>query len=173
MINILTWFILSYGLMNIMVYGSIFQGFRDFFQKWGNNKLLPFNGWVKGILGSSNKLSGPMIASVYAAAIGLLFGNLLNTYMFTFDSKIQLIIIVVLLGSITAGEAMAYASTKVKEILLFSSIAQAALAVLVFFSGFVGWAAVMIAANAFTKFILFQWPLLQCVKYFNHDYVFM
>ncbi len=53
MINILTWFILSYGLMNIMVYGSIFQGFRDFFQKWGNNKLLPFNGianFISGII---------------------------------------------------------------------------------------------------------------------------
>ena len=38
MVNILTWFILSYGLMNIMVYGSIFQGMRDFFQRWGGNK---------------------------------------------------------------------------------------------------------------------------------------
>jgi len=119
-------------------------------------KLLPFNGWVKGILGSSNKLSGPMIASVYAAAIGLLFGNLLNTYMFTFDSKIQLIIIVVLLGSITAGEAMAYASTKVKEILLFSSIAQAGIVILVFINGLVGLGLVLVMANAFAKFVLFM-----------------
>ena len=53
MINILTWFILSYGLMNIMVFGSIFQGLRNFFQNWGNNKLLPFNGianFISGIL---------------------------------------------------------------------------------------------------------------------------
>ena len=53
MINILVWFILSYGLMNIMVFGSIFQEFRDFFQKWGNNQYRPFNGiarFISGIL---------------------------------------------------------------------------------------------------------------------------
>ena len=52
MTNILTWFILSYGLMNIMVYGSIFQGLRDFFKKWGDSQL-PFNAlgqFISGIL---------------------------------------------------------------------------------------------------------------------------
>ena len=39
-------------------------------------KLLPLNSWAKGILGNSNKLTGPMIASVYAAAIGFVFGRL-------------------------------------------------------------------------------------------------
>ena len=54
MISILTWFILSYGLMNIMVFGSIFQGLRNFFQNWGGNPTLPFNGiahFISGILG--------------------------------------------------------------------------------------------------------------------------
>lgn len=51
MTNILTWFILSYGLMNIMVYGSIFQGTRDFFKKWGDDKLLPLNGFAHFISG--------------------------------------------------------------------------------------------------------------------------
>lgn len=37
-IKLLIWFIISYGLMNIMVYGSIFQKLRDFFKKWGENK---------------------------------------------------------------------------------------------------------------------------------------
>ena len=41
-IKILVWFIMSYGLMNIMVYGSIFQGLRNFFKNWGNNKHAPF-----------------------------------------------------------------------------------------------------------------------------------
>jgi hypothetical protein len=41
-IKILVWFIMSYGLMNIMVYGSIFQGLRNFFKNWGNNKYVPF-----------------------------------------------------------------------------------------------------------------------------------
>jgi len=41
--EILVWFIMSYGLMNIMVYGSIFQGLRDFFKNWGENKKLPLS----------------------------------------------------------------------------------------------------------------------------------
>jgi hypothetical protein len=51
--EILVWFILSYGLMNIMVYGSIFQGLRDFFRKWGDNKHLPLSflgEFISGIL---------------------------------------------------------------------------------------------------------------------------
>ena len=52
--TILTWFILSYGLMNIMVYGSIFQGFRGFFSDWGGNSNAPFQyigKFISGILG--------------------------------------------------------------------------------------------------------------------------
>ncbi len=51
--EILVWFILSYGLMNIMVFGSIFQGLRDSFKKWGENKLMRFNEvgeFISGIL---------------------------------------------------------------------------------------------------------------------------
>jgi hypothetical protein len=51
--NVLIWLIISYGLMNIMVYGSIFQGLRDFFQRWGNNNYAPFSevgGFISGIL---------------------------------------------------------------------------------------------------------------------------
>jgi len=53
MITLLAWFILSYGLMNIMVYGSIFQGLRDFFSRWGSNIHNPFRGigeFISGIL---------------------------------------------------------------------------------------------------------------------------
>jgi hypothetical protein len=52
-IKLLAWFILSYGLMNIMVYGSIFQGTRDFFKENGENGLYPFNHvaeFISGIL---------------------------------------------------------------------------------------------------------------------------
>ena len=51
-IKILSWFILSYGLMNIMVFGSIFSNFRKFFSDWGQSKL-PFNtigDFISGIL---------------------------------------------------------------------------------------------------------------------------
>lgn len=51
-IQIISWFILSYGLMNIMVYGSIFQGLRDFFKKWGESSLTLnfFAEFISGIL---------------------------------------------------------------------------------------------------------------------------
>ena len=51
--NLIAWSILSYGLMNIMVYGTIFQGLRNFFRKWGEDKLIPFNvvgEFISGIL---------------------------------------------------------------------------------------------------------------------------
>jgi multicomponent Na+:H+ antiporter subunit D len=78
-----------------------------------------------------------MIASVFAAAITLTVGRLLNG-VFVFSDTLGMIVLVVVLFSIIAGEAMAYASTKVREILLFSSIAQAGIAIAVFFMGLPG-----------------------------------
>jgi hypothetical protein len=54
MVNLIAWCILSYGLMNIMVYGSIFKNFRQFFINWGNNEYAPLSGvgtFISGILG--------------------------------------------------------------------------------------------------------------------------
>lgn len=55
------WFLLSYGLTNIMVFGSIFEGLRNFFQKWGES-YLPFNSLGRFISGI---LSCPMCFSVW------------------------------------------------------------------------------------------------------------
>ena len=117
-------------------------------------KLLPLNSWAKGILGSSNKLTGAMIASVYAAAIGFVMGRLL-TSVFVISDTLGLIITGIVLVSIIAGEAMAFSSSKVREILLFSSVAQAGVVVLVFMEGFIGWGVFLIIANAAGKMILF------------------
>ena len=117
-------------------------------------KLLPFNSWAKGILANSNTLSGPMIASVYAAAIGFVFGRLL-TNVFVVEDTFLTIVTVILVFSLVAGEAMAFASKKVREILLFSSVAQAALVIVVFMSGFTGWAVYLIIGNAAAKLVLF------------------
>lgn len=38
-IKILVWFILSYGLMNIMVFSSIFSGLRNTLRKWGDGEF--------------------------------------------------------------------------------------------------------------------------------------
>lgn len=117
-------------------------------------KLLPFNSWVKGILGNSNKLTGPMMAAVYASASLFVFGRLL-TEVFVMSDQLMLIVSVVLGFSILAGEAMAYSSTKIRHILLFSSIAQAGIAVLVFSYGFTAFGLLFVAMNGFSKLILF------------------
>lgn len=41
--NLLIWAIVAYGMTNILVYGSIFNGFRQSIHNWGNNPLTPFN----------------------------------------------------------------------------------------------------------------------------------
>jgi hypothetical protein len=44
MTMLLAWFVMAYGFSNIMVYGSIFRGFRERLKKWGNNQYAPFQG---------------------------------------------------------------------------------------------------------------------------------
>jgi hypothetical protein len=39
---ILIWLLVAYGMSNILVYGSIFQGLRNGIKNWGNSNL-PFN----------------------------------------------------------------------------------------------------------------------------------
>jgi hypothetical protein len=79
-IQILTWFILSYGLMNIMVYGSIFQGLRDFFKNMGDNPytpLRPLFEFISGILSCPMCFSfhgGWFLSLVIFSPIHTLFG---------------------------------------------------------------------------------------------------
>ena len=42
MVQLLLWMIIAYGLSNIVVYGSIFNGPREFIRKWSESTL-PFN----------------------------------------------------------------------------------------------------------------------------------
>ena len=44
MVMLLVWLLIAYGQSNIMVYGSIFNGFRDKINNWGQGERLPFNG---------------------------------------------------------------------------------------------------------------------------------
>ena len=62
MVLLITWFILSYGLMNIMVYSSIFKGLRDVVKRWGENPYAPFSGFGEFISGI---LSCPMCFSTW------------------------------------------------------------------------------------------------------------
>lgn len=117
-------------------------------------KLLPFNSWAKGVLGKSNTLSGPMIAGVYAGAMGFVLGRLI-TNLFMFEGTLLTVVIVILAVGIVMGDAMAFASNKVREVLLFSSIAQASIVALLFVNGVIIWAVYLIIANALSKTVMF------------------
>jgi hypothetical protein len=62
MVALIAWFMISYGLMNIMVYGSIFPGLRNKINELGNNQYTPFKGLFKFISGI---LSCPMCFSTW------------------------------------------------------------------------------------------------------------
>ena len=45
--QLLLWMIMSYGISNILVYGSIFNGPRNTINRWAANEHTPFHGfWV-------------------------------------------------------------------------------------------------------------------------------
>lgn len=117
-------------------------------------KLLPLNAWVKGILKHSNTLSGPMIGSIYALGISLTMGRLI-TNLFQFEGRLLLVVVILLSLGILLGEIMAFQSSKIKEILLFSSIAQASIVMMLFTQGLVKWAIYLAIANAISKAFLF------------------
>ncbi|XMB73110.1 proton-conducting transporter membrane subunit [Mycoplasmatota bacterium WC30] len=117
-------------------------------------KLLPFNSWVKGILGESNTMSGPMIASVYAASLGFVMGRLI-TNLFLFEGTLLTVVTVILALGIVMGDAMAFSSSKTREILLYSSVAQAAIVAMLFVNGIVIWAVYLLVANALSKLVMF------------------
>ncbi len=118
-------------------------------------KLLPFNAWVKGILGHSNTFSGPMIAGVYAAAMSFVLGRLI-TNLFVFEGQLLLVVTIILIAGTVLGDLMAFASGRTREILLYSSIAQASIIALLFLNGIIIWAVYLIIANALSKTMMFM-----------------
>ena len=87
--EVLVWFILSYGLMNIMVFGSIFEGLRNFFKEWGES-YYPFNPigrFISGILSCPMCFStwgGFLLGLVIYSPTHILF-ELPMTYSWFFD----------------------------------------------------------------------------------------
>ena len=61
--NTLIWCLVSYGLMNIVVFGVIFKPVRDFFTYWGSNPFKPFNK-LGGFIGEM--ITCPMCFSVWS-----------------------------------------------------------------------------------------------------------
>ncbi|MBN2258915.1 MAG: hypothetical protein JW702_00055 [Clostridiales bacterium] len=117
-------------------------------------KILPFNGWVKGVYGNANSLVGPLFASAYAGTMLFVFGRVfVQVLMVSSYLKVTLIII----GAVTllAGEAAALSKTRIREILLYSSIGQSGLVVALFLSGLVFPAVLQIFNNIFSKAVMF------------------
>lgn len=119
-------------------------------------KLLPLNTWVHGILKHANTMTGPLIASLYALVIGFVFGRLL-TNLFVFEGTLQIVVFVILGAGIILAEVMAFESEHPRAILLYSSMAQASLAMLLFLVGLTEWAMALIVLNAISKFVLFSY----------------
>ena len=67
MTQLLLWMIMAYGISNILVYGSIFNGPRNFINKWGDSKYL-LNGFGAFL---SKMLSCMMCCSVW---VGFFYG---------------------------------------------------------------------------------------------------
>ena len=65
--NLLIWAVVAYGMTTILVYGSIFNGPRNFINKWGDSKY-PLNGFGAFL---SKMLSCMMCCSVW---VGFFYG---------------------------------------------------------------------------------------------------
>jgi len=66
--QLILWMVMAYGMTNILVYGSIFRGMRNFISEWGEDKTTPFNGFFHFISGI---LSCIMCCSTW---VGFFFG---------------------------------------------------------------------------------------------------
>jgi len=82
--KIIFWLLLNYGLTNIMVYGSIFEGLRQTIGRWGDSSLMVVNSIFKFISGI---LSCPMCFSTWS---GFLLGFLIFSPTHTlFDVPVE------------------------------------------------------------------------------------
>lgn len=66
--QLILWMVMAYGTTNILVYGSIFNGTREFIKKWGDEKYLVFNGLASFV---SDILKCMMCCSTW---VGFFFG---------------------------------------------------------------------------------------------------
>ena len=118
-------------------------------------KLIPFAGWVKGVLGNADGLTGSLFSAVYSAAILFAIGKVIGIAVYTVESLAILIVVIGLL-SFAFGEAAAFRQKNIRKILLFSSIGQSGLAVALFALGLYIPAILVIINNSVGKFIMFK-----------------
>ncbi|MHB1484962.1 MAG: complex I subunit 5 family protein [Saccharofermentanales bacterium] len=117
-------------------------------------KLIPFSGWAKGVLKQANPLVGTLIVSVHAFAILIAFGRLTSS-IFVISKELLMAFTVIAAVTLVFAEASAFSKKNLREILLFSSIAQSGLAVLLFINGLTLPALLVLINNVVSKLILF------------------
>ncbi len=117
-------------------------------------KLIPFSGWAKGVLKGSNSLVGPMIVTAFAAAILLVFGRLTNT-IFAMSDGLKIALTVACVATLVLAEFTAFSKKNLREVLLFSSIAQSGLVAALFLNGLTIAALLILVNNIVSKLILF------------------
>ena len=117
-------------------------------------KIIPFGGWVRGVLKKSNPLVGAMIASAYALAVLMALGRVMDA-VFVMTDAVFIAFTVIAVATLIFAEASAFSKKNLREVLLFSSIAQSGLAVLLFLNGLTAAAVMVIANNVVSKLVMF------------------
>jgi len=117
-------------------------------------KLLPFSGWARGVLKDSNSLVGTLIVSAFSAAVLLAFGRLIDS-IFIMSDGLMVVFTVVTVGTLILAEITAFSKKNLREILLFSSIAQSGLVVALFLQGLKSAALLVLINNVVSKMVLF------------------
>jgi len=117
-------------------------------------KLIPFGGWVKGVLKKANSLVGTLIVSAFAFAVLSVFGRLIITF-FVMNKAVLIAFTVVAVATLVFAEAAAFSKKNLREILLFSSIAQSGLVIILFLNGLTTAALMVLINNVVSKLVLF------------------
>lgn len=152
----------QYGSLNMVAMGKAMSGgvissvpiILIFIGLGVEAKLLPMNGWVKGVLKDANPLTGPMIASVYAGVMLMVFGRIISDVLIL-DGNMKLAFSLIAVITVLAGEASAFSSKQLREMLLYSSVAQSGVAALLFINGLVAPAMMVVLGNVVVKWIMF------------------
>jgi len=118
-------------------------------------KLIPLNGWVKGIYARANGLVLTLMGASVASAGLLVMGRILNEVLIGQTGVISLVVTLACL-TLVGGEIAAFNGKTIKEVLLYSSIGQAGLICLLMAFGLVFPALVLVINNGLAKLVLFS-----------------
>lgn len=118
-------------------------------------KLLPFNGWVKGVLGNANGLVGSIFAASYSGAILIVIGRIFNDVLIIPDN-LRTVFVVIGVSTLILGELAAFSKNNLRDILLFSSIAQSGLAVTLFIYNLSFLGIIVVLSNVASKVVMFS-----------------